>query len=462
MTKDGQCLQLDQSRGLRQLHSARLSAGRFRYTARPLVAAGAPPQNYARGVGFAKSRAELEASRGYGSSLKSVCPDHVDDGALKQLIIDCATESSCGYCDRTGGEEEPIAVPLEDFMEMFMAGVHHFYARADDEGVLRDEGEYVGAAIYSSEDVADDVFYAALNDYPDGAQDELLEDIQAIMAPDSWVRTNWLWPAHHERLSDGWEAFKELVKHQTRFLFTRWPEDHSYSRNEMSPVEFFDSLVKLLDNIPELIVDLDAPIYRGRMYLEEPVVTTMEADDLGPAPVDKAAANRMSPAGISMFYGATDIDTAVAEIGAHSAHSWAVVGEFTACQVLHVIDLSNLPALPSIFDSNEKSKTRYEAVSFLRKFVSELTLPIVLDGREHIDYVPTQVFTEFLRYAFPEPLDGMLFPSAQSDGRNVVLFSGPGTCAARDGVGPDTRFVLTPDSIKKYRVKTVIRSAVGI
>ncbi|MCE5292392.1 MAG: RES domain-containing protein [Nocardiaceae bacterium] len=94
---------------------------------------------------------------------------------------------------------------------------------------------------------------------------------------------------------------------------------------------------------------------------------------------------------------------------------------------------------------------------FRTRPVKELTLPIVLDGREHIDYVPTQVFTEFLRYAFPEPLDGMVFPSAQSDGRNVVLFDGPGISAAPDGVGTGTRLVLTPGSIEKYRVTTVIR-----
>jgi hypothetical protein len=45
-------------------------------------------------VGFAKSWAEIEASRGYGSSEKSVCPEHVDDAVLKQLISDYATETS--------------------------------------------------------------------------------------------------------------------------------------------------------------------------------------------------------------------------------------------------------------------------------------------------------------------------------------------------------------------------------
>lgn len=63
------------------------------YSQQP-VAASATAPNYARAVGFAKSWAEIEASRGYGSSEKSVCPEHVDDAVLKQLISDYATETS--------------------------------------------------------------------------------------------------------------------------------------------------------------------------------------------------------------------------------------------------------------------------------------------------------------------------------------------------------------------------------
>lgn len=412
-------------------------------------------------MGFVKSQAAEEAARGYGSSEKSVCPEHVDDVVLKQLIGEYATEASCSYCVRCTADGDPIAASFDDFMSLFMVGVHHHYARADDEAVLFDEGEYVGATTYASEEVADDTLYAALNEYPDAAQDELLADIQAVMVPDTWVRLNWQWPSNEERLSYGWDAFKELVKHQTRFLFIRWPKRHPYDLGEMSPLEFFESLVKLLNDLPEVIVDLDTPLYRGRMYLEEPNLTELDVKALRPAPITKAGANRMSPAGISMFYGATDIETAVAEIGAHSSYSWAVVGEFGAITDLRVIDLSNLPDLPSIFDPNEQAKARYDELSFLRNFVEDLTLPVVLDGREHTDYVPTQVFTEYLRYSFPVPLDGLLYPSAQGPGRNVVLFCGPDTCAAPDSVGPDTRLVLTVGSIKKYRVTTVIKPTGG-
>ena len=191
--------------------------------------------------------------------------------------------------------------------------------------------------------------------------------------------------------------------------------------------------------LPEKIIDVHTPLYRGRMYLQEPDLKKFDADKLGPAPIDKAGANRMSPAGISMFYGATDIDTAVAEIGAHSSHSWAVVGEFKATVELRVVDLSNLPDLPSIFDTDEKAIERYDGIAFLHRFIKDLTLPIVLDGREHIDYVPTQVLTEYLRYSFPAPLHGLQFCPALKDRVTMWCCSSGHTTALKQAMRASTR-----------------------
>jgi class 3 adenylate cyclase len=69
-----------------------------------------------------------------------------------------------------------------------------------------------------------------------------------------------------------------------------------------------------------------------------------------------------------------------------------------------------------------------------------------------------ELFTEYLRYSFPGRLDGLVFPSAQGRGRNYVIFYGPEFCAGPNDVGEYTRLVLNPDTIKKYRVTTVIKS----
>lgn len=247
---------------------------------------GCSPATYAARVGLAKSYAEEAASRGYWSLNKRVCPAHIDDVLLQKLIEESATETTCSYCDNADGS--PIAAAFDDFMDHFMVGVRHRYGRANDEGVPFDEGDYVGTRTHDSGDVAEDILDKAIDGYRDRAQDELLDDIVEAMLPDAWVRRNWQWLSKEQRLAYSWDEFKELVKHQTRFLFIRWPKRRPSDPDDLSPLEFFDELVRLLHDLPEKTIDVDTPLYRGRMSLEEPDLNKFDAVELGPAPLDRA------------------------------------------------------------------------------------------------------------------------------------------------------------------------------
>ncbi|WP_315264419.1 RES family NAD+ phosphorylase, partial [Tannerella forsythia] len=48
------------------------------------------------------------------------------------------------------------------------------------------------------------------------------------------------------------------------------------------------------------------------------------------------------------------------------------------------------------------------------------------DNKIHIEYVPTQIMTEYFRYVFTEisdiKIDGILYPSSQNGGNCYVLF----------------------------------------
>jgi hypothetical protein len=70
---------------------------------------GCSPATYASHVGLAKSYAEEAASRGYWSLDKTVCPAHIDDVLLRQLIEEYATETACSYCGNVNTDESPIA-----------------------------------------------------------------------------------------------------------------------------------------------------------------------------------------------------------------------------------------------------------------------------------------------------------------------------------------------------------------
>lgn len=226
-------------------------------------------------MGFAAREGEAAQLRGYSRSAKSVCPDHLDDTVLKKRVNEYATEPTCSYCDKTGTDDNPIAAIFDNFMDCFMVGVHHRFARANDEAVSFEDGEYIGATTYDSYEVAEEIFGMALNDYIDEADAELLDDIQAVMCNDAWVRGDWQSLSEDQRLSYNWDAFKDLVKYQTRFLFIRWAKRHPYDPDEMSPLEFFEALVSLLVGLPEAISSIDGPMYRGECSRANPILTSI-------------------------------------------------------------------------------------------------------------------------------------------------------------------------------------------
>jgi hypothetical protein len=152
----------------------------------------------------------------------------------------------------------------------------------------------------------------------------------------------------------------------------------------------------------------------------------------------------MSPAGISFFYGCLEPETSIAEVRS-SVGDRVAIGEFEVLRDLRILDLSQ-PIEGSISIFSEDYSFSYEEYvkPFLRHFVADIAKPI----RPHeadILYVPTQVFTEFIRFhSFQEPfmpnvfgdqtaripesfnIDGIMFPSSlRSGGTNIVLFRGP-------------------------------------
>jgi hypothetical protein len=136
----------------------------------------------------------------------------------------------------------------------------------------------------------------------------------------------------------------------------------------------------------------------------------------------------MSPAGISLFYGAQDAETAIAEVRAaetDESRSEVTVGVFEVLRDLVIVDLCDIPALPGLFD--EEHAHARGALRFLKDFALQLSGPVHRDGREHVEYVPTQVFGEWLRFEFHpsgSTVDGLRYRSARGPGACVVLFLG--------------------------------------
>jgi hypothetical protein len=108
--------------------------------------------------------------------------------------------------------------------------------------------------------------------------------------------------------------------------------------------------------------------------------------------------NRMSPPGVVMTYVAEDEATALAETvptDESAGRQRYAVGTFATTKDILVLDLSAVPDVPSLFDLGAAPKR--SAIRFLHHFVAELAKPIARSDRAHVDYIPTQVLTEYLR-----------------------------------------------------------------
>jgi hypothetical protein len=79
----------------------------------------------------------------------------------------------------------------------------------------------------------------------------------------------------------------------------------------------------------------------------------------------------------------------------------------------------------------------HHGVRFLHEFEQDLVKPVARDGMEHVDYVPTQIVTEFFRHRFRlsdgASLDGIMYRSSRTGQPACVLFFDSHHCGGKTG-----------------------------
>ena len=355
---------------------------------------------------------DLRAGHLYG---KHVCDAHVEDDWLASWIRGNAEATSCDYCGRKA--VEPFAADVGELAEVVLDGLERAYGNADDEGVPW-EGGYV---------LVEPMLSVALIEEEEAFNDpKLVRDIASAMPHDLWVPRDFIRLSPYQRLRTGWDSFVELVKHQARYFFGFQTTDED-DPDDISPVELLEHIGKALEEIGALrTLPVGTELFRARTH--DATIHLSRAAELATVPVQYAtSANRMSAAGVPMFYGALDGDTASSEAQSADPESLpsVTVGKFESLRSLRVIDFTRSVVVPSLYDP-ELGHRRGE-LGFLRSFVDEVSEPITRGRTEHIEYVPTQVVTEYFRSVFTpsdgDRLDGLLYWSVRREGGvNVVLF----------------------------------------
>jgi hypothetical protein len=366
--------------------------------------------------------------RGHATRKEYVCGECLQDKGLSDFVIDNALSKQCDFCGST--HEDPHAASLGDVIERMAECIAEEYNDPANELPYETrEGGWQGEVFDAWELLEDIGFHAD--------SEGLFEKVVEAFSDQQWCRRDYFSLSPTDRLRYGWDAFKKAVKHTRRFTF--WSMEDDSGESEFHPD--YMPVGKMLAIIGDCIRDTElvkampkgTPIWRVRIHGAD--VVPQEDHELSPPPVELARqANRMSPAGIVMFYGAEDYETACAEtLNPNRADGKRVTGAaFRTAREMRLLDLVDLPSIPSFFQLG--SADYRHTLVFLRHFARDLAIPVARDGREHVEYVPTQAFTEYVRHELrlhdDTVIDGIRYRSAVNDKPCVVLFCTQDHCIA--------------------------------
>lgn len=356
-------------------------------------------------MGLTKRYVEQVEAQGWAAGDETVCPDCIAEEALQGFVRDAATEDlTCTFCGATA------AAPIEALLRPFMVGVRRQFEHAAD-SVYWDgrEGGFQAPTLENWDLVEHygDLFVG----------DGLLETVRDALVEETWVSSNWAWSSRDEALAEAWDSFCHQLKYETRYVIWRKPSDNTHDVGAIPPAAILDAVGDLVDLYPESLtaeIEPDLALWRSRPH--DAGVDVTSASELGTTPVSKSRSNRMSPAGIPMFYGAFDEQTAILEACQGTVKTHVTTGAFVVSGTAKVLDLTNLQPVPSVFATRGDERPQW---IFLHHFADSLRAKPEL---QEIDYVPTQVVTEYFLKVFGEGrfFDGLRYTS-DVDGGDICI-----------------------------------------
>ncbi len=342
--------------------------------------------------------------------MNRVCSSCFADEDLRAWIRKEGGPRGCSACNRFDSPTAKFYKVAKHIEEC----IGRYYGRAVDQLMYCSaEGGYLGAH-WDSWDMLEKIGLMLPRD--DGT---LYSSIAQAMADEIWCDFDAGALDLDDALRTSWQGFCETVKHKRRFFFHATGRD---DQDSLTPASLLDHIAGVSQNIG-LIKEISAGTAFWRARVDLPKGKGAGASDFGPPPVEHALqSNRMNPAGIPMLYLASTIATALKETRKEAAK----VGLWRATRPLRVLDLRALPPEPGMF--SDAGRTTKLTLSFLHDFAADIMQPVDRDQRVHVDYLPSQVVTEFVRdYQFEGGVvDGIAYASTvDRRGWNIALFLGP-------------------------------------
>lgn len=340
-------------------------------------------------VGYNKDREIAQDEQGWRYSGSTICFRCLLDPYLRDLVKGEANRFECTFFGWRK-QKRANSIPFNRLMQVIAEAIFQSYSHVEDEGIAYDseDDQYIGQT-YDTWDLVHDEIAEPTD------RDDVVREIIDSLGDHLWCDKRPYALTESERYESSWEKFCDTVKHHVRFLFLGIEAQKDEEYSETIPVpDMLDALCGVIEE-----AGLTGTLAEGTAFFRVRAHLSTERCDswrsLGSPPSVAALGNRMSPAGISMFYAAADIDTAYAEVLATRRKDDERVltgARWTSTRPMHVLDLTALPEAPSFY-----ARLRYEReeLSFLHEFVRNISQPVAPDLREHTEYVPTQIPTEY-------------------------------------------------------------------
>lgn len=396
---------------------------------------------------------------------KHCCVNCFSEPEIIKFVHDSSLIGDCDYC---GGKNLCVR-DVNEVAEFIKQGVERYYEDVVHHGThVSAEGGYTSKTLGMQEilNYELEIFSDSLDDPSELAQD---------LAHGSWtpyVRKNPHGPDSGLEQFETWNEFCDLVKKEQRF--TAFLTSNERLHDESHPHNFLNGIAHTINESLISILDVGTKIYRARIFTEG---LDLNHEDLTSPEPRKTKNSRMSPAGISFFYGSLDPNTCIAEVRPTVGEK-VVVAEFEVLEDLKIVNLSNDFEEPlSIFNENFSFYYEEYVKPFFSNFVVDISNPIRPTDTE-IDYVPTQIFTEFIKmhqfqcqeqlYFFnifnpttsnsQQPsvfrVRGLLFKSSiKNNGTNVAFFKGPDISTEERVPGSEAWLLYT--GFKIYEIKEI-------
>jgi hypothetical protein len=348
-----------------------------------------------------------------------VCTSCIPERGLHEYVESRAISKRCDFCGRRS--RNSFAAPLVEIAAYIQECM---LAEYDEAGNCLSyesaEGGFLGRT-FDTEDLI-----SGLVDLPNDEDGTLLKALVGRIGDQVWCKRDPYGMSEAEVLQFSWEQFCERIKYEQRYFFLAQTPDDS-SDDLLSPADMLEELARWVREL-DLVVSVPAGTRFFRARFEKPGETLSRPSELGPPPRECATqSNRMSPPGIVMFYASDNPGTALRETV--SASGTFVVAEFEVTKDVRMLDLTRIPPVPSLFEPvPEMAEYNPRPVLiFLHMFTTDLAKPRARDDRVHIEYVPTQVVTEFFRTMFKDhqgSIDGIRYASSRHlSNLSVVLFA---------------------------------------